>query len=275
MSEDHAAAEAIIRSHPRMSLDDTFVFRCDRSLGCFTHCCRDVSIVLTPYDVLRLTRALGMESSDFLEKYTICPFTKEQKVPVVLLKMDAETKTCPFVTREGCRMYPDRPWACRMYPLGLAEPDKQTPSDRAFHFLLREDLCAGHGSGTTLTVREWIVDQKIEEHEMMAAPFKELMLHPFWNGETALSPEQIQMYYMACYDIDRFRRFVFESRFLQLFEVDESRAEAMRTDDAELLDFAMQWLRFSLFHERTMKIKPSIIEAQRQAFAQPRQGVHG
>jgi Fe-S-cluster containining protein len=150
-----------------------------------------------------------MESSDFLEKYTICPFTKEQKVPVVLLKMDAETKTCPFVTREGCRMYPDRPWACRMYPLGLAEPDKQTPSDRAFHFLLREDLCAGHGSGTTLTVREWIVDQKIEEHEMMAAPFKELMLHPFWNGETALSPEQIQMYYMACYDIDRFRRFVF------------------------------------------------------------------
>ena len=36
------------------------------------------------------------------------------------------------------------------------------------------------------------------------------------------------MFYMACYDLDRFRRFVFETRFLQLFEVDEARVEALR-----------------------------------------------
>ena len=72
------------------------------------------------------------------------------------------------------------------------------------------------------------------------------------------------MYYMACFDLDRFRRFVFESRFLQMFEVDEARVDAMRTSDEDLLDFAMQWLRFSLFGEKSMKIKPSVMEAKRQ-----------
>ena len=41
------------------------------------------------------------------------------------------------------------------------------------------------------------------------------------------------MFYMACYDLDRFRRFVFETRFLKLFDVDEARVEALRSDDQE------------------------------------------
>ena len=63
------------------------------------------------------------------------------------------------------------------------------------------------------------------------------------------------MFYMACYDLDRFRRFVFETRFLEVFEVDEARVEALRGDDQELLDFGMQWLRFTLFGERSMKLR--------------------
>ena len=61
---------------------------------------------------------------------------------------------------------------------------------------------------------------------------------------------------MARADIDRFRRFVFETRFLQLFDIDEARVEALRADDQELLDFGMQWLRFSIFGERSMKLRP-------------------
>jgi hypothetical protein len=85
-----------------------------------------------------------------------------------------------------------------------------------------------------------------------------------------LSPEKLDMYYMACYDLDRFRRFVFETRFLNLFEIDEARVEAIRTSDEDLLELAIQWLRFSLFGERSMKIKPSVLEARkRQAKASP------
>ncbi len=263
MTEKNASPESIIRNYPRLGPDDRFEFRCYRSLECFTSCCRDVSIVLTPYDILRMKRALDMDSSSFLDKHTISPFTKDQKIPVVLLKMDKETKSCPFVSSDkGCGIYANRPWACRMYPLGMAEPDNPTPEDRRFYFLLKEDICLGHKEDHSMTVSEWIVEQGIEEYDAYGAPFKELMLHPFWSGEETLLPEQIDMYHMACYDLDRFRRFVFETRFLQLFDVDEARIDAMRTSDLELSDFAIQWLKFSLFKEKTMKINRSVMESK-------------
>ncbi|MBP1595276.1 MAG: Fe-S oxidoreductase [Acidobacteria bacterium] len=257
MPDEPLTEEKIIREVPRMTLDSTFTFRCEMGVACFTRCCADVSIVLTPYDIQRMKKALGLDSSEFLARYTISPFTPDQKFPVVLLKMNPESRRCLHVTESGCSIYRDRPWACRMYPLGLAQPEQTTSEDRDFHFLIHEELCQGHGEGRTLTVRDWIEEQGIEEYNMMGASFKELMLHPFWNGEKELTPAQMDMFFMACYDLDRFRRFVFETRLLRLFDVHEARVEAMRTDDLELLDFALQWLRFSLFQEKTMKIKPS------------------
>jgi len=249
----------------RLGPDDRFDFRCGEDLDCFTDCCGDVSIILTPYDVIRMKKALGVDSSEFLSTYTISPFCKEQKIPVVLLRMDPETQRCPLVGEEGCQVYANRPWACRMYPLGVAQPKAATSAERPFHFHIREELCHGHGKGKTQTVRQWCAEQGSEHYEMMGAGFKELMLHDFWDKGQDLTPQQMDMYYMACYDLDRFRRFVFETRFLAMFDIDEARVEAIRADDCELLEFALQWLRFSLFRERTMKIKPAVVEARRRA----------
>jgi len=274
MSGEALTQETILRDCPRMTEDDSFTFGCHGSLDCFTRCCRDVAIVLTPYDVLRLKRALRIESSELLDKYTLSPFNKEQKIPAVILRMDPETKKCPFVTDQGCSVYANRPWACRMYPLGVAEPKNPSPADRAFHFLVREDLCHGHGQGQSYTVRQWLADQGIEEYQMMGASFRDLMLHDFWDKDEALPPQKMDMYYMACFDLDRFRRFVFETRFLSLFMVDEARVEALRADDEELLEFGMQWLRFSLFGEKTMKVKSDVVQARKtQPPVSPAEGV--
>ncbi len=247
MSGEALTQETILRACPRMGPDDSFTFECSPSFDCFTRCCSDVSIVLTPYDVLRLKRALRIDSSEFLDDYTLSPFTKKQPIPVVLLRMHPETKECPFVTAQGCSVYADRPWACRMYPLGVAEPKNPSPADHSFHFLIRENVCHGHDRGRSCTVRQWLVEQGIEEYQMMGASFRDLMLHDFWDKDEALTPEKMDMYYMACFDLDRFRRFIFETRFLSLFLVDEARVEAWRPDDAELLVFAMPGLHFSLF----------------------------
>jgi len=255
MSGDPVTPEKILRECPRLGLDDRFVFQCSPQLSCFGHCCRDVTIVLTPYDVLRMKRSLGIDSSEFLEQYTLRLHNADKKFPVVILKMQEESKQCQFLSEQGCGIYRDRPWSCRMYPLGVAEPKSATPTDQRFHFLIRESLCQGHGEGVSLSVREWIECQGIDEFEMMSGGFKELTLHDFWNSGV-LTPQQADMFYMACYDLDRFRRFVFETRFLSLFEIDEARVEALRADDQELLDFAMQWLRFSIFGERSMKLRP-------------------
>ena len=257
--------ETILRDYPRLGLDDTLDFRCGKEVDCFTNCCRDVSIVLTPYDVLRMKKALHLDSSEFLEKFTLLACTKEQKLPVVLLRMSSGDKRCPFVTEEGCSIYSHRPWACRMYPLGLAEPKGPHPTERGFYFVIQENLCHGHGSGSQCSIRDWITSQGIETFEMMGEPFKGLMLNEFWQNHEPLQPGKLEMYLMACYDLDRFRRFVFETRFLEIFDVDEARVEAIRTDDEDLLDFAMEWLRFSLFNEKTMKLKASVADSMEGA----------
>ena len=148
MPDGGSTQEAILRDYPRLSLDDTLDFHCGKGVECFTSCCRDVSIVLTPYDVLRMKKALHLDSTEFLEKYTILGCTKDQKLPVVLLKMNAGDKRCPVVADEGCSVYAHRPWACRMYPLGLAEPKGPHPTERGFYFVIHEGLCHGHGNGS-------------------------------------------------------------------------------------------------------------------------------
>jgi Fe-S-cluster containining protein len=263
---EETVEQAVGHAHPvQLGADDALDFRCDCSRDCFTDCCRDVSIILTPYDVLRMKRALRIDSGTFLDRYAILSCTRDKKLPVVLLRMNAGDKRCPFVTQGGCSIYAHRPWACRMYPLGQAQPDHPTPTERGHYFLMREEFCHGHGQGKgTRTVREWIREQGIDTFEMMGASFERLMLNESWQKQEPLSPDKLAMYLMACFDLDRFRRFVFETRFLELFDVHEDRAEALKTNDEELLEFAMDWLRFSLFQEKTMRLKANAAEAKRR-----------
>ncbi len=237
--------------------EDIFNFRCAKGLDCFTLCCRDISIVLTPYDVLRMKRALGLDSSAFLKKYTVAMSTRDRNLPVIILKMEGAERKCPFVSLSGCTIYPNRPWACRMYPLGLAE-SRTADTAAKFYFLLNEEFCHGHGKGKTCQLREWQAQQGLEEYDLLETPFRELMLHTSWEKAGTLTPEKMGMYFMACYDLDNFRRFVLESSFLRRFEMDETRIEAIRTDDEELLEFAVEWLRFALFGERTMKVRRDV-----------------
>jgi Fe-S-cluster containining protein len=256
--------QKILANYPRLGLDDTFQFACRPGISCFNRCCGDVNIFLSPYDVLRMKKRLGMASGEFLRQYTLLPIHKDMKTPVVMLRMnDDPRRSCPFVTEAGCRIYTDRPWPCRMYPLGLAA-QKDTPDGwrgERFFFLLREEVCRGGDEPRQWTVREWLDDQGINEYDAWGEPFKELTLHEYFEKGGSLSPEKMRMLYIACYDLDKFREFVFESTLLQRFEVDEDLVEEMRYSDEGLLRFAFLWLQFSLFGQRTMKLKTGVAEA--------------
>jgi len=256
--------EKIVADYPRLGPDDTFEFACHPGIPCFNRCCGDVNIFLSPYDVLRMKRHLGMSSSDFLEKHALMPVQKDMKTPTVILRMnDDEAKSCPFLTEEGCRIYADRPWPCRMYPLGLAA-QKDTPDGwrgERFYFLLREDVCEGFGQKRRWTVAQWLDDQGIGEYDQWGEAFKELTLHKFFEEGGTLSPEKMHMFFTACYDLDGFRRFVFDSTLLRRFEVDEDFVEEMRYSEEALLRFAFLWLRFSLFGENTMRVRSEVAEA--------------
>jgi Fe-S-cluster containining protein len=256
--------ERILEEYPRLGPDDTFHFSCHPGISCYNKCCGDVNIFLSPYDVLRMKRRLGITSSEFLERYTMMPVQKDMRTPVVMLKMnDDEAKSCQFLTEEGCGIYSDRPWPCRMYPLGMAA-QKDTPDGwrgERFYFLMQEEGCQGHEEAKQWSVREWMDDQGLDEYDEWGEGFKELTLHRFFEEGGVLSPERMHMLFTACYDLDKFREFVFESTLLKRFDVDEDFVEEMRDDDEALLRFAFLWLRFSLFGEPTMRVKPHVAEA--------------
>jgi Fe-S-cluster containining protein len=252
--------ETILKEYPRLGRSDKFKFACHPGVPCFNECCGDVNIFLTPYDVLRLKNALGISSQDFLDKYTILPIDQNQKLPVVMLRMqDNEKKTCYFVTEEGCSVYADRPWACRMYPLGLASPGENAAQlNDEFFFLLKEPVCQGFKEDKEWTVEEWLKDQGIEKYNEFGELYKDLYTHPYLDKAPELTPQKIDMFFLASYNLDKFRDFIFNSTFLQKFEIEPDYLKKIKTDDEELLKFGFKWLRFALFGERTMIIKNDI-----------------
>jgi len=261
MKEIENLKEKIMKDYQRLSLEDTFVFGCHPGVPCFNNCCRDVNIFLTPYDILRLKNRLKISSQDFLDKYTLLPFDVHQTHPVVLLKMDSnEQKTCPFITEAGCSVYSDRPWSCRMYPLGKASPTGNNGnSTEGFYFILEEEVCKGFNASKKWTIGEWLENQHLEDYDIECEKFKEISLHKFFMLGKALNPQKMEMFHLVCYNIDKFRKFIFESSFRSRFEISRELAEKLRTDDYELLKFGYDWLKFSLFEEmpETIKIKKS------------------
>ena len=258
---------AILKSYPKLSLKDTFKFSCHKDLKCFTQCCADVNIFLTPYDILRMKRGLKMTSEEFLARYTEAITLDSRGFPAVLLKMgEDDLKSCPFVSKEGCTIYGDRPWACRMYPVGMASPDRNRPRQREeFYFIVdQEFFCLGFDGETQWTVEEWKKDQGVDEYELKGGSYKDITLHRFFLSGGRLSAEKTNMFYMACYDLDRFRRFIFSSKFFNLFDIEEMTIEGIRSNEEELLDFGYRWLRFSLFQENTIRVRTPVLEERKR-----------
>ncbi|MFC1953210.1 YkgJ family cysteine cluster protein [Chloroflexota bacterium] len=258
--------EELPEEYPKLSLKSKFGFSCNKELSCFTKCCRDVNIFLTPYDVMRMKNALNISSGEFLDKYTIPLVVKEQKLRVVLLKMEEENdNVCPFVSAEGCRIYEDRPWSCRIFPLMTTQPDAKE-GDEEFDFIAGKSFpCLGAEQDKEWTVEKWLINQEVDIYNKMSQPYMEITMQECFLEGKGLSQAETEMLYMSCYDLDRFRRHIFESRFLQLFDIEDEVIEKIKTDDEALLGFSARWLKFSLFKENTIQIKGEIAEKKEGA----------
>ena len=171
-----------------------FKFLCHKDLPCFNECCKNLTLPLTPYDVFRLRQSLGLSSSEFLQRYTTWHVGYATGLPVVVLKSDSGK--CPFVSNEGCRVYPNRPSACRLYPLVRVKV-----GDEEYYYLLKEEFCLGFNETKEWSVEEWIDDQGARIYNEMNDIFAELIAAA--RGKS-LSLEDIKKIYTACFDIDRF-----------------------------------------------------------------------
>ena len=174
-----------------------------------------------------------------------------------------EEKKCPFVSSEGCTIYEDRPWSCRMYPLGLASSKTEFDGEEFCFIADDESLCLGFKEDKEWTVKDWMLDQEVDIYNRNSEAYMQLTLHKSFQEGKELGPAKIQMFYQTCYNLDKFRINLFESSFFDRFEVSEETREGIKTDDEALLDFGIKWLRFALFAENTLKVKDKVWETRK------------
>ena len=235
----------------------TFHFQCHKGIQCFTHCCAALNLVLTPYDIIRMKHHLKISSDEFLDTYTETKFDKHHRFPMISLKMNQdESARCPFVTPDGCTLYQDRPGACRIYPLGRAasRAHMERESQEKF-FIVEEEHCLGFREPREWSVEEWLANEGVDEYNAMNDLWSEIITSAKDLGPTKDVQKKIQVFYMASYNLDKFRKFIFESRFFQLFQVERKKKEVLASEDMELMKFAFDWLKYSLFGEKTMQIR--------------------
>jgi Fe-S-cluster containining protein len=233
----------------RMAPEHLFKFNCSPGVSCFTQCCGDVTIVLTPYDLVRLKNRLGISSDQFLEKHTLVIPRPKRVIPMVVLKMNEGDKKCPFVTAKGCAVYEDRPWACRMYPLN-------TEGDGTYDLVSNAEKCMGLQEEARWKIQDWLEGQGILPYEEMNELLSTITIPMQVHESEIENPQVAKMVFMCLYNVDKFKDFVFKSSFLDRFEVEEpERIDLIRDNDVELLKFAMDWIKFGVFGEKLFWVK--------------------
>ena len=95
----------------------------------------------------------------------------------------------------------------------------------------KEDHCKGHLEEREITIKDYRKEQGIEEYDEHGRGWRQLILKMKSAGPSigSLSKTSLQLFFMACYDLDRFREFVKSEGFNATFEIDdELRKDAVR-----------------------------------------------
>ncbi len=243
----------------QLSEDSRFNFRCHAALKCFNQCCRNLNLFLYPYDVVRLKNYLNIDSDAFISQYVDVVLRPGAHFPDVLLRMAEDTeKRCPFLTDKGCSVYPERPDTCRRFPVeqGLIYDDQGQPGG-AVHFFKPPDFCLGQKEDTEWTIAAWTQDQEAATYNRMTerwAALRRLFLSNPWQGE---GPDgaRAKMAFMATYNIDRFRQFLFNSSFLKRYKIKPDLKKKLKHNDTALLRFGFDWVKLYLWGIKTKSIR--------------------
>ncbi len=233
-----------------LAADAPFRFACRPGLACFTECCRQLDLALTPHDVLRLKRRLNMDSGSFLEQYVIVAWDEGMIFPACFLTMvDDGRASCVFVTGEGCSVYADRPAACRAYPAGRGVSCRADGSLDERFVLLRELHCLGFTEPQAQTAPEYFHAQGLKEYNRINDQLLRLHQHPRIQAGFRLSPQQLDQYVIALYNLDFFRQEMADGRIAMRRPLTALELRALAGDDEELLLLGLRWLLQEYFNE--------------------------
>jgi Fe-S-cluster containining protein len=250
-------SQRFLDEHEELKPGQPFRFACHPGVSCFGACCSALDLMLTPYDVLRLRRALNTGSRQFLREYTDAGLMPGLGLPLPTLHMqDTEAKRCPFSQSDHrCAVYENRPSACRTYPLGRATRRAQDGAEDHGAgvveqiFVIREPHCHGFEEAREWSPASWMDDQGLAAYNAMSDRFMALadgLRHMLAITGQHLGQQQTGMAGLALYQPDEFQHFLTASGLLDKLDMDAARREAVLTDEEACLEFGFDWLELSL-----------------------------
>lgn len=227
---------------PRLSPGATFRFRCHREVACFNACCSDLDLVLSPYDVLRLRRSLGISGDPLIQRFGRIEPAPRSGLPLVYLRMrDDERQSCPFVSAEGCTVYANRPGACRAYPLGRGTSMTPQGEISEQYVVVREEHCLGFAEPRACwSIASWVGDQGLTEYNTNNDRYLALV-DRFGRMRDPVRRALAVPAVFALYQLDTFpTRIEREALFEKLAVSIPGRVEIMN-DEVARLSFAIEW----------------------------------
>lgn len=241
-------------------------FQCRKGIACWNACCSNIDISLTPYDILRLKRRFEISSSGFLQKYT-APYEMEQNsIAGIKLRPVENGTACQFMTAQGCSVYEDRPTACRYYPVALLSLRRQDETtDRASYALVEEHHCLGHQEPRQISVAAYRKEQGLDKYDDLARGWRQLILKKKSSGPSIGKPSKrsLELFFMVCYDIDRFSQFVASDGFSDIYDLPALELKDILCDDVALMQFGFRFLRQVLFGEESIPLREEAAEQRR------------
>ena len=241
-------------------------FQCRKGIACWNACCSNIDISLTPYDILRLKLRFEISSGAFLQQYTL-PYEMEQgSIAGVKLRPVANGSACQFMTPQGCSVYEDRPTACRYYPLALLSLRRQDETtDSTSYALVEEPHCLGHSEERSISVADYRTEQGLDDYDELARGWRQLILKKKSSGPSIGKPSKrsLELFFMVCYDLDRFSEFVASAGFRQLYDLPAQELKDILCDDIALMQFGFRFLRQVLFGEETIALSKEAADQRR------------
>jgi Fe-S-cluster containining protein len=227
----------------RLAQGEIFRFRCRPGLSCFNSCCRDKRLGLYPYDLLRLRRALSLTAAEVLERHVELELDPESGWPAPRLRL-LEDGRCPFVTPQGCGVYPHRPTCCRIFPLTRAVA---RGGGEELYLAEEHPGCLGWREPHELTVQGWIEEQGLAAYQRANNRASAFFLHPRRRRPMALSERQLHGVLMALYNLEVFAELVARADFAPRFGLPRERTELALASDEALLELGLDWLTSQFF----------------------------
>jgi hypothetical protein len=145
-------------------------------------------------------------------------------------------------------------------------------TDRDAYAMVKEPHCLGHFEPRELTIDAYRAEQGLPEYDELARGWRQLILKKKSSGPTVGKPSKrsLQLFFLACYDVDRFRAFVGSEGFAAIYDLPADELATILADDVAAMLFGFRFLRQVLFGEATIPMHAGNVEQRRARAAAQR-----